>query len=342
MRGLARVVVVGSILVGCAADDAPPPISCLTESCGGQVERAVLFGGAPNDGDVTLNDTWSWDGAAWKQETASGPPAREWAQATALNGSMVVYSGYGDGNLQDTWTWNGTSWAEDASGMYPIYGGGMSALNGEAVLFGGDDDWGLPDWETWTWNGASWTQLNALDNGGDWLIDPQMGAPTNIYAFTMTTLNDTIVLFGGEDNAGNVLNATWTWNGTSWSWLDIAGPQPRIAPAMAGLNGKVVLFGGFDVNGNALNDTWIWDGTSWTAANVSGPSARWGHVMTTVDNAIVLFGGQSDKTTMLDDTWIWSGSSWTKADVAGPSARSSAVMATITPAHVATPPAFAP
>src|SRR5580704_19530895 len=144
MKGLLRIIAVGSVLVvGCAVDDAEQPTAtCATEACGAHASRAVLFGGQTTI-DNQLNDTWTWNGTSWTQELAPGPSARSTAQAATLNNSMVLYGGFTDGNLDDTWTWNGTSWSEGASGLYPIYGGGMSSLNGTAVLYGGDDDWGL-------------------------------------------------------------------------------------------------------------------------------------------------------------------------------------------------------
>ncbi|HKQ97094.1 MAG TPA: kelch repeat-containing protein, partial [Candidatus Polarisedimenticolia bacterium] len=37
-------------------------------------ERVVLFGGA--DAERVRNDTWEWDGVAWTQVAATGPPPR--------------------------------------------------------------------------------------------------------------------------------------------------------------------------------------------------------------------------------------------------------------------------
>lgn len=37
--------------------------------------KLVLFGGV-NDGNTTLGDTWTFDGAAWTQLNIAGPPAR--------------------------------------------------------------------------------------------------------------------------------------------------------------------------------------------------------------------------------------------------------------------------
>lgn len=296
MKGLLRIIAVGSMLVvGCAVDDAQQPTAtCATQACGDHTSRAVLFGGQTGL-DTWLNDTWTWNGTSWKQETAPGPSARSSAQATTLNRLMVLYGGF-DGNLDDTWTWNGRSWTEGASGLYPIYGGGMSPLNGAAMLYGGDDDWGLSDWETWLWDGASWTQENT----------DVIGAPQNVYGFGVATLNDTVVLFGGMDGAGNAVDWTWTWNGGKWTWLDVAGPSARYYASMTTVNGVVVLFGGR--NGyDDMSDTWIWDGASWTEANVGGPSARDSYGMTTLDDTIVLFGGETAGGDSLSDTWIWDG-----------------------------------
>jgi hypothetical protein len=82
-------------------------------------------------------------------------------------------------------------------------------------------------------------------------------------------------VFGGGTTAG-WLGDTWTWDGTSWTKLNVTGPSPR-QTSLATLNGKILLFGGYD--GTVLADTWQWDGASWTQLNVSGPPARYSPAM---------------------------------------------------------------
>jgi N-acetylneuraminic acid mutarotase len=78
----------------------------------------VLFGGFPHSGDLdtnTFSDTWTWDGSAWTQESAAGPPARSNAAMAPFNGTVVLFGGFGGsdraaGRLGDTWTWDGRVW----------------------------------------------------------------------------------------------------------------------------------------------------------------------------------------------------------------------------------------
>ena len=57
----------------------------------------------------------------------------------------------------------------------------------------------------------------------------------------------TVVLFGGQDNAGRFLGDTWVWNGTTWTRQHPAtSPPARSDTSMAydAATGTVVLFGG--------------------------------------------------------------------------------------------------
>ena len=56
----------------------------------------VLFGGNRYDGsndEGYAEDTWIFDGAAWTQVSASGPPARDSAAMAAINGKIVLFGG---------------------------------------------------------------------------------------------------------------------------------------------------------------------------------------------------------------------------------------------------------
>jgi hypothetical protein len=78
------------------------------------------------------------------------------------------------------------------------------------------------------------------------------------------------------------LSDTWTWDGSAWKELDVAGPSKRLDAVLAPFDGKLVLFGGSDaVGGSILADTWTWDGAAWTKVSTSGPSALFSAVMAT-------------------------------------------------------------
>jgi hypothetical protein len=282
--------------------------------------RVVLFGGddTADDAETVTADTWTWDGTAWTQQFAEGPPAREAAVMATLDGKIVLFGGATPYlEVADTWTWDGTAWnqlpvtspsARDTAMMAP--------LGGQLVLFGGFGSTGaLAD--TWTWDGAVWTSI-------------AVSGPSARQGAVMAPLGEKLVLFGGHDASLAFLADTWTWDGGAWTQLDVAGPPGRDAATMAPLDGKLVLFGGFDAAG-PLADTWTWDGTSWTQIDVTGPPARQSAAVAPLDGKLVLFGGNGVMGAYfgqsLEDTWTWDGTAWDQLDVAGPSARGFAVMA---------------
>jgi Galactose oxidase, central domain len=70
--------------------------------------QVVLFGGSGASG--LLNDTWTWDGATWTQQTPvySPPPGYGIPMAYDATGHEIVL--YGPPYFTDTWTWDGTTW----------------------------------------------------------------------------------------------------------------------------------------------------------------------------------------------------------------------------------------
>jgi hypothetical protein len=71
----------------------------------------VLFGGLHHTrtGNITLRDTWVWDGSVWtKEHPAASPPAREDTAMTydAASGTADLFGGFKFGlEFGDTWTW---------------------------------------------------------------------------------------------------------------------------------------------------------------------------------------------------------------------------------------------
>jgi len=155
------------------------------------------------------------------------------------------------------------------------------------------------------------------------------GGPSGQDAPSVAT---TMLLFGGETHPDpssvTYLSDTWTWDGATWTRLDVQGPAARSAAAAATLGTTTILFGGVNAAGG-LADTWTWDGSGWTQVEVPGPSARAGAAIATLGGAVVVFGGAGDQGE-LGDTWTWDGTSWTQRLAAsGPSPRAAAVAATL-------------
>ena len=89
----------------------------------------------------------------------------------------------------------------------------------------------------------------------------------------MSPFGGSLVLFGGL-NGNSALSDSWTWNGESWTPLEVSGPPARYAAAQTSTRNSLVLFGGRTSELTDLSDTWTWDGTTWSRLEVAGPSAR--------------------------------------------------------------------
>ncbi len=264
----------------------------------------------------------------------------------------------------DTWVFDGTAWGELAvSGPPAREGAGVGTINGNPVLFGGNNP--KPFSDTWTWSASTWSQdmprstsptpparsdaavaalngkilifggqYNGFPLGDTWVWDGSTwtqimasNGPSERAGAVATTLGGTIVLFGGQ-NYGAPLGDTWTWDGSSWTLAATEGPDGRFDAAMGTLDSEAVLFGG--QNYMDLNDTWLWDGTSWTEAMIPMtsmmPAPRTGAAVTQLNGKLILFGGEG----VDQATWSWDGDSWAQLTAMGPSARWGEILTTFT------------
>jgi hypothetical protein len=192
------------------------------------------------------------------------------------------------------------------------------------VLFGGEGE-GIGNHlgDTWTWDGTTWTQQHPATSPP---ARQEMG-------MSYDTAQSDVVLFGGEgqDN-GNVLDDTWTWDGTDWTQEFPATSPPaldRMGMTYDAAHSQVVLFGGVD--GGIHGDTWTWDGTTWTQQHpATSPDIRYGMGLTYdgVAGDVVLFGGWNDTDGAHADTWTWDGADWAEASPStSPPARYQTAMA---------------
>jgi hypothetical protein len=263
-------------------------------------ERVVMYGGAANG--ETLDDLWSWDGRQWTLVRRSLPsaghllftdedgtlvlaggthgitapwndtgwqavmqePRRVGAAGVqdVPRGRFVLHGGSPAPNeaLGDTLEFDRNSWRRVATtGPSARMNGAMAfdSARAVAVLFGGAalnplrrlDD-------LWEWDGVRWRQPE---------ISSERPAGRNGHAMAFDSARREIVVFGGIDEAGNLLADTWLWNGSAWRRAEVEGPPARFETYMAfdAARGVMVLFGGAG-DPELLGDTWEWDGARWT------------------------------------------------------------------------------
>jgi hypothetical protein len=200
---------------------------------------------------------------------------------------------------------------------------------GNAVLFGGADDYENPLGDMWILDGITgvWSQLNP----------PTLPPARSRGVMTYDPIAGNVLLFGGLGVAG-LLGDTWIWDGSSWSQMNSSGPTPRAGASIAP-NPQVVLFGGQDDVG-VRGDTWGWSfasgGGSWTQMGTDDgpPGGRIGAALaySSLVGGVTLFGGSSSPLgPPQNDSWALDPTTdkWVNATTAvQPSPRADAAYAT--------------
>jgi uncharacterized protein (TIGR03437 family) len=150
-----------------------------------------------------------------------------------------------------------------------------------------------------------WTQQN-----------PKTSPPARVaFGMAYDSAHGEVVLFGGADSGGNLLNDTWVWDGANWTQQNPqTSPPARSSFGMAydAASGQTVLFGGFGGfasggTGGAkyLADTWVWDGGNWTEETPQAspqPGSGFAMAYDSGHSQVVLYNGSQ--------TWVWNGANW--------------------------------
>jgi hypothetical protein len=228
-----------------AAKSVPPFHRFASLAYDQTLKKTVLFGGF--DGSNYLDQTWTWDGAAWTQVKKNPPTARSLASMwwdPSLK-KTVIYGGIGRltstdriTRYSDMWTFDGNGWTQlnPAGGTPGMRYGAQTTIDprsNHVLLFGGlrvDSNPPIPPSTTpdlvqvyaddqWEWDGSVWSQIHpenvppARENGRI-AFDP--------------TRNE-MVMFAGY--AGHFLSDLWSYNPTKWQVkiLDPIGPRRRVA-----------------------------------------------------------------------------------------------------------------
>lgn len=125
------------------AAPAPPPRAAASLAYDPVRDRTVLFGGFGLN-EMARDDTWEWDGAAWRAlVTPTTPPPRGYAQLAfdPVRERIVLHGGLGDSILDDTWELDGEDWVDVSRGGagLPRFGHGVTwdAQGGRLLTTGG-------------------------------------------------------------------------------------------------------------------------------------------------------------------------------------------------------------
>jgi Galactose oxidase, central domain len=233
-------------------------------------DALVLFGGR----DLTrfFNDTWVFNGTAWKHvHTGPAPSRRSGVSLTydARDGYLLLFGG-GIGNLpagsgsawtyyNETWTFSGNTWTNRTStvGNAPSPRFAMASAydpTTAAVLFVGGEalSSGVSSWQndTWTFSAGSWRAVATA------ISPPPEYGP----AMTWDTKLGEAILFG-QNSSGN-FDPTYAFHSVTWKNLTIStstypGERGNMGLAFDKADGYVVLFGGdTPTSFSYWSDTW--------------------------------------------------------------------------------------
>ena len=271
---------------------------------------ALLFGGMHDDVGI-LGDTWLYDNQ---------------------HGKSCV-------DLCDKFSYNTASWTKFSSFSPPpkrMFLQIVSLGPGKSIMFGGMNGVKFFD-DTWVFSKANdWQQMfptHVTDVDGASIPGP-VGRIQHAMSAPYT---DQVMLFGGADQDGIVLDDLWFYNQTvgsqgQWKRMDKvvngAWPQGRRDHALTWLSsgaiaGSVLLFGGSNEKDNVIGTTWIYqiksssndkvmawfqvDTDSTSSQNaLTSLSLRWGMTLSSfLGSQAVLSGGTDQYNTELSTSLIF-------------------------------------
>jgi len=283
-----------------------------TARSGDYIVRAFnVSDGLSSEVSIFVNIHVADDG--WIRVHQGNPPSGRCNHPMAYDSDTnqaIVFAGHAGGNNRPGETWNYhldvNQW-ENVNTPPELTGRDGHAMEyvqstGEAILFGGWD--GQFKSDTWGYDFSSESWELKSNNGP---------SPRSEIAMAYSSNDDVVVLFGGADASGTILDDTWVYSPSSESWTQtdsIKGPSPRICHAMAydSTNDLIVLFGGRLNDWSQDDETWTYDIGTETWKNRSpdnSPPARENHdlVYDAENNVVILFGGYDGG--RFNDTWIY-------------------------------------
>ena len=272
--------------------------------------RMFVLGGS--DGTNYLNDVWSYNGAAWIEETASA----EWdpvgyAQTVPHKGLLYKIGGRSASNSTSNSVWSSKdakNWTRAGSVSGGVGRAGIQAasLNGRLYVAGGAST-----------NTNYRRDVHSSGDGKSWVQETANANWPGREGHQMVAFNSRLYVMGGQTGGTTFVNDVWSSaNGRVWEFEGNADWQARGNHQAVVHDGRIYVMGGaHNTSNGVLNDVWSSeDGKNWTEEKANaGWSARQDFEAVSFSNAIWVLGGKDQSGTSLNDLWGSSDSkSWQK------------------------------
>ena len=226
--------------------------------------RLIMVGSPLPSGEG--QQTWSWDGNAWRRLADLPAPTDRVVGLAPLADQLVLVTENSQVTATHTWAWTGSAWSlRHPTSNLPL-GAAGPVISADplrrrviAVLTALPTAGGAT--QTWAWNGSTWRPVSStfklgLDpTSANIAPDPQPGP---------------VLLYMHPDGSNA---CTWALSGAVWR--EVNSSSPGIDASFSGALllsdtriGRVILIGGASFP-NPLNVLWVLSGSVWRAEPAS-------------------------------------------------------------------------
>ncbi|MFQ5456496.1 MAG: kelch repeat-containing protein [Nitrospirota bacterium] len=229
-------------------------------------EKVILYGGY-GSGNKILQDIWTYDFITdeWIEISGSSLPEERIASSFIYNSSDGVSLLFGginfSGYLGDTWIYDLASDKWEEYKVYPFPSPREYAMmayspsDNIAILFGGNASGNSLN-DIW--------KFNIETKMWDALVPSNSRPEARNKGKLVYSNNGSMILFGGINNEGLLLNDTWTYNIYSNIWKkesSSSSPLKRMGHDMVSTDDGIIMFGGITYHSKSktyeiLDDTW--------------------------------------------------------------------------------------
>jgi len=298
-----------------------------------------VFGGFDQDDDLWIlrregGENWRWENMDAGGDTPGTRGGHSGIFAYNFDSSIIIFGGSqvfegvlvdsATYRLEDPWNWD-SAWEKLSTGGAPPSARAEHTAvydyNNNMVVFGGYTSPDVASSETYTLG-------LGVGPPAQWTKESTSGAIPARYGHSAVWADWQMVVFGGKDSSGGLLNDCWRLESSSWFEISVSGDKPSARwqhsafwiPGGPMESGGMLIFGGEDEQGNPLDDVWFLQGPGagqpdweWEKFYPIGnfPSARSGHAAAGAasdgdgEGEMFIFGG-FDGNENLNDVYVLS------------------------------------